>query len=371
MIALIAAVLVQEGWKVHEVARGGNPLTAVAADYTGDGRPDVVADVGGTVRLYVAPAWREVVLHDAEKIQLIHSETFDVDGDGDPDWIGARYSPGLLFWLENPGGEAKGPWMRRLVDDQLHGSHALLKGDVDGDGRLDLIAGSGLPADGKRPFPESLAWLRVPADPRKAPRWERHVLAAGDSPGLNHYFGFGDVNGDGRPDVAAGAKGSPQADRRDAEFAWWEAPADRSKPWRKHVIARHAPGATNVHPADVNGDGRTDFIASFGHERGVLWYQAPDWTPRWIHEEIKEPHTLVVADLDGDGDVDAATCAFGAREAWWYENDGKGGFARRLVARGQSAYDLRAVDMDGDGDLDFLVAGRDSANVVWCENPRR
>ena len=32
----------------------------------------------------------------------IHSECFDIDGDGDLDYIGARYNPGLITWLEQP-----------------------------------------------------------------------------------------------------------------------------------------------------------------------------------------------------------------------------------------------------------------------------
>ena len=33
------------------------------------------------------------------------------------------------------------------------------------------------------------------------------------------------------------------------------------------------------------------------------------------------------------GDLDAATCAYGDKEAWWFENDGKGKFTNHLVAR--------------------------------------
>ena len=52
----------------------------------------------------------------------------------------------------------------------------------------------------------------------------------------------------------------------------------------------------------------------------------------------------------------------------WYENDGKGGFAKRVIHSDQAAYDIRLTDMDMDGDLDVLVAGQNSKNVVWYEN---
>jgi hypothetical protein len=40
--------------------------------------------------------------------------------------------------------------------------------------------------------------------------------------------------------------------------------------------------------------------------------------------DLKGPHSLAVADLDGDGDLDIVTVAKDARVAAWYENDGKG-----------------------------------------------
>ena len=37
-------------------------MTAVAADFTGDGIPDVIADSDNKTRLFVGPDWNEVVL---------------------------------------------------------------------------------------------------------------------------------------------------------------------------------------------------------------------------------------------------------------------------------------------------------------------
>ena len=90
------------------------------------------------------------------------------------------------------------------MDDQVIGIHGLLTGDVDQDGRLDLLATSAQPMG---PFPDSLVWYRVPENPKEAGSWHRFVFAHRDAPGLSHYLGFGDVNGDGRPDAASAAKG--------------------------------------------------------------------------------------------------------------------------------------------------------------------
>lgn len=366
-IAPLAAA--DEPWRKHVVYSGLHTNTAVGGDFTGDGLPDVILNSGGKTRLLAAPDWREVVLDETPGYAAIHSEAFDVDGDGRLDWIGARYMPGLVFWLQQPRRGLDEPWTLRVVDDQVQGIHGLLKGDVDGDGRLDLIANSAQPLG---PFAGSAVWYRVSGAAADHVGWQRHVFAAGDAPGLSHYFGFGDVNGDGRPDIALAAKGGNKAEPTDeAWFAWWEAPSEPTRPWRKHLLAERQGGATNIQPADVNGDGQMGFIATRGHGRGVIWLEAPSWRIHEIHATLKEPHSLTVADLDGDGDIDCATCAFGDEVCAWFENDGRGRFTTHVLDTAQAAYDIRAVDMDNDGDLDLLVAGRHSKNVVWYENPQR
>ncbi|MCA9178698.1 MAG: VCBS repeat-containing protein [Planctomycetales bacterium] len=365
---LACSASAEELWKKHEVHQGAHCNTAVGGDFTKDGRADVIAVSDSKVRLFVAPDWREVILAETPGKNFIHSESFDVDGDGDLDFIGAHYKPGWIAWLEQPDNPLVDRWPLRVVDDEVDGVHGLLKGDVDGDGRLDLLANSAQPG-GKMPF--SAVWLRVPQRPAEAERWDRFIFSRSDSPGLSHYLGFGDVNGDGRPDISMAAKGGPQAEPGTGEwFAWWEAPQNpRQEGWKKHLLSDQHPGATNIQQADVNGDGKVDFLATRGHGQGVVWFEAPDWKLHTIHETLKEPHCLQVVDMDGDGDMDAATCAYGDQIAAWFENDGKGNFKTHIVAREQAAYDIRAVDMDGDKDLDLLIAGQQSKNVAWYENP--
>ena len=293
------------GWKKHVVHSGQSCMTVVVANFSGDGRPDIISNSDSTTRLFLNPEWQEIVLDENPDHNFIHSEVIDVDGDGDNDYIGARYSPGLIVWFEQPADPLSQRWNIRLVDGQVNGIHGLIRGDVDGDGNLDLLATS---AQLTNPFPDSLAWFRMLPGPRRAAQWERFIFARKDAPGLTHYLGFGDVNGDGRPDAATGAKGGPQATPGTGDyFAWWEAPADPTQVREKHLVAKDQSGATNIHPADVNGDGKVDFIASRGHGRGVVWFESPNWQEHIIHATMKEPHCLIVIDFDGDGDIDAAT----------------------------------------------------------------
>jgi hypothetical protein len=354
-------------WKKHVIFEGNRSHTAVAGDFTKDGIVDVISNSANRTQLFVGPDWKEIVLDRTIGHNFIHSETFDVDGDGDLDYIGARYQPGLIVWLEQPERPQIDQWPLRIVSAELNGIHGVITGDVDQDGKLDLLATSAQPVDTR--FPESLVWLKSPARLKEAKSWELFAFAKEDAPGLTHYLGFGDIDGDGYPDAATGAKGSPSPDGN--YFAWWKAPVDARATWEKRIVSRGEVGATNIHPVELNGDGVMDLVASRGHGKGVLWFEGPDWKAHEIHPGIKEPHCLLATDMDEDGDIDAATCAFGSKEAWWYENDGKGGFTNHLVTKDQEAYDIRAYDIDLDGDLDLLIGGRGSNNVVWCENPRK
>jgi hypothetical protein len=360
----VCALAADPGWVPHVIAGDFRTNTAVAADFTGDGRVDVIANNAVTNEdvLFVAPDWQRVVI--GRGVNGIHSAVLDVDGDGRLDYVGARYTPGLIYAFLRPRNPLKDPWTMRVIDDHaaagVNGVHALLVADVNGDGKPDLIANS---AEEKGAFPKSLAWF-------EAPKWTRHIFAQGDAPGLSHYLGFGDANGDGRPDIASAAKIPPDGNW----FAWWESPRDPSGRWKKHLIAEGHEGATNIFIADVNRDGRPDFIASRGHGKGVLWFEGPGWKPHDIDPEHQYPHSLAIADLDGDGDIDAVACSAVYSKLpdrpvlAWFENDGRGRFAVRRISDNQASYDVKLADMDGDGDLDILIAGQESRNVVWYEN---
>ncbi|MGK0184880.1 MAG: hypothetical protein ACI9R3_000654 [Verrucomicrobiales bacterium] len=356
-------------WKKHVVMEQGHCNTAVALDANGDSALDVIASFNGRVSLFVAPDWNETILHRlfGGDGNCIHSEVIDVDGDGDLDWAGTL-SGAHPFWLENPGQDRaqKGAWTPRMIDNEITGIHCIRRADVDNDGKDDLIINNFEPEKG---LGDSIAWLSIPKNPLQAKQWDRHVFADKDARGGSHYMGAGDIDGDGWKEIAVGAKGGPFADGN--WFAYWKNPgAEKVKgAWEKVILAENETAATNILPADINGDGKVDWLASRGHGNGVIWFENPSWKIHDIDTEIESPHSLTVADHDQDGDIDAATCGYESERVMWYENDGKGTFTLHTLDENQQSYDLRSIDMDGDGDLDLLNAGRGTENVAWYENP--
>ena len=363
-------------WKKHRVVESKKKDfvdSAVADDLNHDGNMDIIGSYNGKVVLLKGPRWKPITIHvfkesdsrSKPRTQCIHSCLLDVDGDGDQDFVGSNNT---TFWLECPDNPFSGkPWNYRTIDDEILGSHCLITGDVNNDGKLDLIANSSRGKE-QTPIHDSICWFETPTT---SSGWVRHVFSDKDAPGGSHYMGMGDLNSDGLPDIVCGAKGG-KGNPGGEWFAWWEQPESGSEPWKKHLLSDEEVGASNIIPADVNRDGIMDLIAARGHGYGVFLYMGPDFNKIDVDSDIHGPHSLFVEDLDQDGDLDFGTC--GRHEdsiAAWYENDGRGFFIKHLVGENQGSYDTRAIDMDGDGDLDMLIAGHVSANIVWYENPMR
>ena len=355
-VLLLWACMLQAQWTKHVVAVDFRSNTAVAADFTGDGQVDIIANESLKKQdvLFAAPGFKPLVIGKGHA--PIHSAVLDMDGDGDLDFVGADYSPGILYWLERPAHPLTEPWPMHILSNELNGIHGLAVGDLNHDGKPDLVANSALPEGAHK---ESMVWF-------EGPKWTMHVIADMDAGGLSHYPGIGDANKDGRMDVAMGAKAGNW-------FAWWEQPKDFNRPWIKHLISDKEEGATAMIPLDVNRDGKPDLLAARGHGKGLVWYEGPNWKAHVIDAMHEFPHSMGVADLDGDRDVDVVACSAvydksPMRRLAWYENDGKGNFKPHIIAEDQASYDLRLVDMNGDGKLDIVVAGQESRNIVWYEN---
>ena len=354
---------------VHPVDAKCVLSAAAAIDVNHDGRMDIVC---GTT-WYEAPNWQPHPVRDVEFIRGRYDDyaclPADVNGDGWTDFIISNYRSQKLGWVEHPGAKL-GPWTEHVVERPGPMETGRLA-DVDGDGRLDVLPNG-------RDF---IAWwdiaLEKSADGRTTPRWTRHDLP---KEAIGHGIGVGDINGDGRADIVG-----PQG--------WLEAPVDRRQGrWLWHPdynLGRDASVPMQV--TDVDGDGDADIVWGRGHRTGLYWleqFPGSEGSKRWQEHAIdtswSQAHTVELADLDGDGQVEVVT---GKRYLghdgkdpgewdplviYWYKFDRSKRIWQRgqISGDGQASFDVdpKIVDLDGDGDLDLLAPGRNG--LFWCENLR-
>ena len=125
-------------------------------------------------------------------------------------------------------------------------------------------------------------------------------------------------------------------------------------------IADHTVGRepTDLVLADLDGDGDLDIATTGSDEVSVVtnWGQGKFSWPLLIFYN-RRTHSIVATDLDADGDKDLAATLHGQGELALMANPGNAAFeARAPVEVGSSTYGLTSADLDGDGAEDLIVA---------------
>jgi hypothetical protein len=324
----------------------GASETTAFADINGDGKLDIVSGECW----YEAPKWtphkfREIP-YSPGYIDNFADLPLDVNGDGRVDIISAYGFQKKLVWMENPG-KAKGPWKEHVVDQGFfiefaflvdlnndgkaeeilpqyggassplawyehkdggfvkhvisqkgHG-HGIGVGDVNGDGRNDVLVNDG--------------WFEAPADPREG-EWKWHPDFKLDRPGFIYTL---DINGDGRPDIVTTAG-------HDYGIYWLEQMPDGK--WSKHMIDDTVSQPHSMVLVDVNGDGQKDLLTGkryMAHDHdpgareplGIYWYEyrkAENGKIIWVKHVIDYSTRagggieIATADLDHKNRIDFA-----------------------------------------------------------------
>jgi hypothetical protein len=174
-------------WKQHTINGQSEFEAAGVFDVDNDGKLDIVAGDAW----YQAPDWKRYHVRDVTRVGTYYSDfgtlPLDVNGDGHIDFVTCSYFDKSVGWVENPG-KAGATWTYHEVD---------VPGNIEAAWMVDL-SGDGVP-DVLPNTVNVVVWYEVvkKAD-GKGVELKKHDLGA---QGAGHGVGSGDVNGDGRTDL--------------------------------------------------------------------------------------------------------------------------------------------------------------------------
>jgi hypothetical protein len=359
---------------VHVIAKDGNHLGQTSlVDVTHSGHLDWISGEQGSANHAARVWWFEYRSSDAWVEHLIGTDTrtdvggtaFDVDGDGYVDYVNAG------VWFRNPGA-AGGAWKRYEVGG-IGNAHDCVAADIDGDGRLDLVAMSDS---------GGLWWYKIPADCTQP--WIAHRIGDGVHGGIAPH-GVGDLNGDGMPDIVRSDGWFENVDHG-ASWIWHgNLPGGHPAPYKD---------CTRAWIADLNHDGRNDVVMTDSDIDApggrVRWFENLDgkglsWREHVIATGKGDLHTLALADFTGRGALDVfsgegpatgpgrsgATGEHGDYKWYIWENvDGAGGSWREHVIY-QGAIECHegvAADVDGDGAVDICSKPWNGGTHLFLRN---
>lgn len=326
----------------------GRQSACLIADIDKDGVNDFVIAGWGETRMVwfrrTAAGWDRYVIDEKSHISA-GGDVHDVDGDGDLDILqGGSWATNEVWWWENPypNYKPRKTWKRyTLKKEGAKGHHDQIFGDFDGDGATELVfwnqrAGKLFLAD-------------VSANPKSDEPWP--MTAIFSYRGQYEGLAKGDVDRDGKEDIVGGGR------------------------WFKHLGgAEYKPNtvdakyiSSRVAVGDLKKGGRPEIVMASGDTVGPLnWYEwnGRGWTKHVLVKTVDHGHTLQVADIDGDNNLDIF-CAEMAhwsggenRDAkmWIFYGDGKGTFTKTEFeeAEGTCNHESKVGDLDGDGDMDIL-----------------
>jgi len=227
----------------------------------------------------------------------------DLDNDGDLDAVGAAANANTVACWYNLGGSPL-RWVESVINGSFQGARAVVPGDVDGDGLVDLV-GAALIDDAV------VLWRNLGGSPAT---FSEQVLS--DSFSDAHGVQVVDLDRDGDLDVIGAGYRSPWP-------VWWRNDGGSPITWVEAGFADVFPGALIVDAADLDGDNDLDlFATSESWDQVSLWWNDGGPPEQWPRSTLASGFDgawpVAAADLDGDGALDlVAGASYGAEVAWW------------------------------------------------------
>ena len=247
----------------------GNPggVRVVTADVTGDGVPDIItaAGPGGTPRVVIFDGQNGAVIADF----LAFEESFrggvfvaasDLDGDGRADVVVSADQGGgprvRILSAGNPNTVIAD--FMGIDDPNFRGGSRVALGDIDGDGTLDLVVGAGFGGG-----PRVAVWDGASVLNGAPQRLVNDFFAFESTLRNGVYLTVGDIDGDGRADILAGAGpgGSPRVIGFSGASLFAGQPSVIANFFAGNSDDR---GGVPISAVDLDGDGRVEVFTGAG-----------------------------------------------------------------------------------------------------------
>ncbi|MBS1809433.1 MAG: VCBS repeat-containing protein [Acidobacteria bacterium] len=365
----VSRVAAQFNFREHTLAtdlRGGYQV--VVADLNRDRKPDLIALASGMKELvwFENPSWqRHVIINNASR--MINCAAYDTDGDGIPEIALAQefannpaQSIGVVSILKHKG-DPTGLWEATEID-RLSTSHRLRWADLDGSGKKVLV--NAPLANANAQLPEYRG--NVPLVLYRPGSWKREVISTALE-GVLHGLYIVDIDRDGREDILTASFVGVDSFRFVKEGRWLrnKLVAGDPAPWPKSGASEIAVGML----------GKERFLATIepwhGNQVAVYRFGKTDWERLVIDDTLNDGHTLLTADLNGDGrdEIIAGYRGQGrsvnvysfdkARKQWSKQALDNGGIAAAACA---------VADLNTDGKSDIACIGSATTNLKWYEN---
>ncbi len=273
----------------------------------------------------------------------------DVDRDGWPDLVCSG------VWYRNPGKPRDQAFERIVFDGNAAGAHDVLIADIDGDGKPDVVM-----MGDERTKLNALCWSSIPTDPRQP--WTRHPIGP-PVHGAITPNGAVDLDGDGDLDII---RADTWFENKDGKGTEWvphkNIPMGRKGPFgicvRTAVADLDGDGKFEIVIADADIEDSRVAILKNADGKGGRWSKA-ELPQSFTYGSL---HALAIADFNGDGKPDIVVneqeelLPSGRENPRWvlWENLGGGRFTERIILDTKlGGPELQVGDVDGDGDIDI------------------